>query len=79
MLVKFINENSVRLYNGVVEIDSVMYANDLGKAKEAGFLPLVTSPKPDAREDECYIRKFELGDNFVTEKWEAVIIPEEEC
>lgn len=77
MLVKYINENSVRLYNGVVEIDSVMYANDYEKAQEAGFMPLVSTPKPEGTDDVIYVRTFESVDNKVMERWKATRISEE--
>ena len=47
------------------------------KAQEAGFMPLVSTPKPEGTDDVIYVRTFESVDNKVMERWKAIRISEE--
>lgn len=69
MLVKFVSENSVLPYNGLVESEGIMYTNDSEKAKQLGFKPLVMEAKPDAEEGIYFSFYYEEAEDKIYGKW----------
>lgn len=76
MLVKFIGENSVLPYNGLVESEGVVYTNDEEKAKEAGYKPLVMLAKPQSEEGIFFSIYYEENDDKVYGKWRRETLSE---
>lgn len=80
MLVKYISEQKVEPYKGLVEIDGTVYANDEEKAISQGFKPLVADRMPDAPEGFYPVSYYEETENEVFLRWrlEAALELEEE-
>ncbi len=69
MLVKYISENSVEPYQGLVEIQGVVYTNDEEKARLYGYKPFILEAKPQVKEDIFVYPIYEEDENAVYGKW----------
>ncbi|MBQ4105627.1 MAG: hypothetical protein IJC86_04485 [Clostridia bacterium] len=65
MLAKFISENRIERYKGLVEFDGIVYTNDEEKAREQGYKPLITDEVPEETEGFCAVSYYEETEDAV--------------
>ena len=68
MYAKYINNKQIERYKGYVIIDGVTYANNIEKAKEAGFKDLVIDEQPTYDEQTEWL-DYEYEDGKVITQW----------
>lgn len=77
MLAKYINNKRIERYRGYVIIDGITYANNIDKAKEAGFKELRIDEQPTYDIETEYLDyEYEDGE-VITQHWIVMPIEEE--
>ena len=71
MLAKYINEKRIERYKGYVIIDGITYANNIEKAREAGFKDLVIEEQPEFNPETEWLDNYYVDGEVITQKWEV--------